>query len=290
MNKHSLSILNFNKNTKFALKLLLMLAIVAMYVCKLMPQYEDSYNAALLDKVDRLKSIEGPKIVLIGNSNVAFGFDSKVIEDATGMPVVNMGLHGGLGNKFHDDMMDYNVVAGDIYVVSHVSYWRKEQIESPLLAWTTFENHPQLWHLMKDVDYRNMYSSFGAYIKKATARYNNFTDDSSGDGAYLRTSFNEYGDIATERYSSGKDYSGDIYPPTVDDSEVEALNEWSKYLEERGATLIISGFPIIIDQWPEYADEEYMDDYQEQLEDAMDCDVISNWRDYCYTSEYFYDI
>lgn len=291
MNRRSSSTLNFKKNIVFALKLLLLIAIMAAYVVYLIPQYEYSYNAALIDKVDRLESIEGPKIVLIGNSNVAFGFDSAVIEEAMGMPVVNMGLHGGMGNKFHDDMMEYNVTPGDIYVVNHISYWRYDYIESPLLAWTTFENHLKLWRLMKKTDYSNMYHSFSAYVKKIISRRNNFIDDSkaSEDNAYLRSSFNEYGDIATYREPTYGDYSADIYPPSVDISEVEALNEWKKYLEERGATLLIAGFPIHIDQWPEYADENYMDSYQAELIDKMDCDVISDWRDYCYTSEYFYD-
>ena len=139
--RRSSSTSNFNKKIQFILKLFVLLALVVVYTAALIPQYEDSYNAALVDKVARLKSINEPKIVLIGNSNVAFGYDSKLIEEATGMPVVNMGLHGGLGNKFHDDMMDYNVTPGDIYVISHISYWRVDEIENPLLGWTTFENH-----------------------------------------------------------------------------------------------------------------------------------------------------
>lgn len=287
--RRSSSTSNFNKKIQFILKLFVLLALVVVYTVALIPQYEDSYNAALVDKVARLKSINEPKIVLIGNSNVAFGYDSKLIEEATGMPVVNMGLHGGLGNKFHDDMMDYNVTPGDIYVISHISYWRVDEIENPLLGWTTFENHKDLWHLVKENDYKNMLHSFTSYVKKLTERYYSYTDDSKGEGAYFRSSFNEYGDIATYREATGRDFRSDIYPPTVDKSEVDALNEWKKYLEDRGATLIIAGFPIITDQWPEYADEKFMDDYQAQLEAEMDCDVISNWKDYCYTSDYFFD-
>ena len=48
--------------------------------------------------------IEEPKIILIGNSNLAFGIDSEKIENSVGMPVVNLGLHGSLGNEFHESM------------------------------------------------------------------------------------------------------------------------------------------------------------------------------------------
>lgn len=287
--RRSLSTLNSNKKVNFIFKLFLLAAIIVTFILLLIPQFGATYNAALIDKVDRINSIDEPKIVLIGNSNVAFGYDSKVIEDSMGMPVVNMGLHGGMGNKFHDDMMGYNVTPGDIYVVSHVSYWRMNKIEDPLLGWITFENHPKLWYLVKECDYKNMFHSFTAYVKKAVVRYYSFTPDETDETAYSRAAFNEYGDVAIEREATGGDFRSDIYPPTVDKAEVDALNEWKRYLEERGATLVIAGFPLIIDQWPEEAGEEYMNDYQVQLEAAMDSDVISDWKDYCFTSDYFYD-
>ena len=96
MSRAGLSILIF--------KCFIFCTIVAGAVWEIMPQYDTSYNAALHDKIDRIEMIEEPKIVLIGNSNVAFGFDSEMIEEAFGMPVVNMGLHGALGNAFHEEM------------------------------------------------------------------------------------------------------------------------------------------------------------------------------------------
>ena len=43
-----------------------------------------------------------------------FGFNSEEIEEAMGMPVVNMGLHGGMGNAFHEEMGKLNVQPGRI--------------------------------------------------------------------------------------------------------------------------------------------------------------------------------
>ena len=84
---------------KFILKLILFLGITAGFLLHLSPQYLGNYQASLIDKVQRLESIHEPKIVLIGDSNLAFGIDSEKIEEAFDMPVVNMGLHGGLGNE-----------------------------------------------------------------------------------------------------------------------------------------------------------------------------------------------
>ena len=80
------------------------MCLLLFYIFNMLPQYENGYCASLIDKVNRLKSINEPKIVLLGNSNLAFGIDSKMLEESMNMPVVNMGLHGGDGNAFHEEM------------------------------------------------------------------------------------------------------------------------------------------------------------------------------------------
>jgi hypothetical protein len=56
------------------------------------------YGVALKHRL--ADSIQKPKIILVGGSNVAFGFDSREIQDSLGMPVVNMGIHVQLGLDF----------------------------------------------------------------------------------------------------------------------------------------------------------------------------------------------
>lgn len=125
-------------------KMLFLTAILLIFFASIMPQNEHMYNAALIEKVERLETIEGPKIVLIGNSNVAFGFESRTIEEEFGMPVVNMGLHGALGNAFHEEMVKINVAPGDIYVICHTDYGDDDKIDDGVLAWSTIENHIEL--------------------------------------------------------------------------------------------------------------------------------------------------
>ncbi len=263
------------------------MGIILIYLIMLIPQYSKSYFGALQDKVDRLETIQGPKIVLIGNSNVAFGYNSALLSEKMGMPVVNMGFHGGLGNKFHEDMMDYNVQPGDIYVVSHITYWNTGRIESPIDAWAVAENHPKLWHLIKKVDYKHMFKAFPSYIKKCVTRHITLEDMNEPSGAYARSSFNEYGDIGVDRNHVEKAYSEEIWAPITSKAEFDSLNEWNTYLQSRGASLVIAGFPIMYDHWP--VDDEYMDTFQSDMENGFECAVISKWRDYCYPDEFFYD-
>ena len=121
--------------------ILILIPMVYAFFVRILPQHLESYNASLLDKVQRLQNLNEAKIVLIGNSNVAFGFQSELIEEAYNMPVVNMGLHGGLGNAFHERMAKINVHEGDIYVICHHTFSDDGKIEDVQLAWITLENY-----------------------------------------------------------------------------------------------------------------------------------------------------
>ena len=67
--------------------------------------YSETYYAELKDKVERLKTREGKKIVFIGGSSLIFGLRSEEIEKATGYEVVDFGLYASyyleevLGNR-----------------------------------------------------------------------------------------------------------------------------------------------------------------------------------------------
>lgn len=98
-----------------------------------------------------MENIDGPKIVLVGDSNLAFGINSEDIEDAFNMPVVNMGLHGGLGSIFSERMARINVDEGDIYIILRWSFEGDGEIEPSQveMIWTIIENHFKLWKLLR---------------------------------------------------------------------------------------------------------------------------------------------
>ena len=59
---------------------LLVLGMFGMIVFKYFvigSQYKYSYVASFYDKIERLESINEPKIILVGNSNLAFGMNSE---------------------------------------------------------------------------------------------------------------------------------------------------------------------------------------------------------------------
>ncbi|MCP5516179.1 MAG: hypothetical protein H7A45_02850 [Verrucomicrobiales bacterium] len=77
-----------------------------------------NYLAGTREKHARLQRIAPPRVLLVGGSNVPFGFQSARIEDALGLAVVNLGLVGGLGIGFMLDEVRDAVAPGDVVVLS----------------------------------------------------------------------------------------------------------------------------------------------------------------------------
>lgn len=270
-------------------KLMLFAAIILFFFDHIMPQYEHIYTASLVDKAERLESIDEPKIVLIGDSNVAFGFDSQRIEERFGMPVVNMGLHGGIGAAFHDEMAKMNVTQGDIYVICHIDYSDQDLIDDPVLAWSTIENHKQLWKLIRGKDIYPMLKAYPTYLNKALEVWSRGTGNGIlSDTAYSREAFNEYGDVVFERECK---MDGDVNEvvPQISETCIHRLNLLNDYLQERGAKAVIAGYPIIVDGQPSEQFTGQILQFEQELNSRCDCEVISDYQDYFYDKEYFYD-
>lgn len=303
--KHSSSISSFKENGIFLVKAAgLFLGLVLFFFFVLMPQYEGEYNAVLNDKVDRLMSVEGPKMVFLGASEMAFGLRSADVQAAFGMPVVNMGMHGSLGNVFEEELARLNVTPGDIYVLDHLNYadgYNWGQTFNPVVMWTTVENQFRLWPLVwAEEDGRavrpaaGMIEAFPAYIKNSLNRY--FSLEKIGGpgepyyGPYIRAAFNEYGDNVYPRPQTGwvddTMFQGQD-APTVGEHTAERLNELAHWLEERGATLVITCNPIACGGHTPPL-EEY-EATQRELEEKLDCPVISRYEDYMLGYEYFFD-
>lgn len=77
-----------------------------------------SYLAAYFDKQTLLQNTPSPRIILVGGSSVAFGFDSHELSKITGMPVVNMGLAVDLGVRFILESIKPYLNEGDIIILS----------------------------------------------------------------------------------------------------------------------------------------------------------------------------
>lgn len=288
MNRLNLYTSNFKDNLIFFCKALLMLIIIGIFCFQVvMPQYLGGYNAALLDKLSRLKNVEGPKIVLLGNSNVAFGFQSETIEKELGMPVVNMGLHGGLGNAFHEKLAKINVCEGDIYIICHSDFGGDGTVLNKPLAWNAIENHFELWQCLSFKDIGAMMKEYSIYLKKCLDLWVNDSGNQMEEGIYSRQSFNLYGDIAVKREGSIFSFKSSVEPPIINDITINRINELYVWLDNKGATLLVAGYPIGKGELT--APEDEFVAAQEKLKKKLSCPFISDYRDYMYDYDLFYN-
>ena len=106
---------------RFAMHGVVFLAIqcaLALGVFLLYPTEPDDYLGAF-DGKTRLLASEGPsRIVFVGGSNVAFGMNCETLETLVGRPIINMGVHAGIGLNVMFEQALSEVRAGDLVVLS----------------------------------------------------------------------------------------------------------------------------------------------------------------------------
>lgn len=93
------------------------LAVATLSILVLVPDGNDYARATGL-KEQRLMSLQGSKIVLVGGSNLAFGINSPLIESVTGCPVANMGMNGYFGVRYMLSQAEAGLREGDVAVIA----------------------------------------------------------------------------------------------------------------------------------------------------------------------------
>lgn len=295
MNKSILYIFNSKENNiGLVFFKIIIVGIVALILLNfiVMPQFLYGYNASIIDKVNRLSSISEPKIVLIGDSNLTFGIRSELIEEEMGMPVVNLGIHGGLGNRFHENLIRGNIREGDIIIICHSSYSHVADKLDPVLTWVTVENHYDLWKYIPMDEWVNMLKAYPTYLKKCINNMEAEISNIQEEECYSRLSFNEQGDnIYNETHDEQFEFEEDYFSNAsfVDDEVVYRINQLNKYAVEKGAKLYIAGYPIAVDSKINNEQIEEFTEFQNELEQKMDAKVISNFTDYFLNYKYFFN-
>ena len=285
---------------KFLTKILIFILIIAISASAVVGykvvvignQYSGNYQASIIDKVNRLNSIDEPKIILVGNSNLAFGIDSERIEQEIGMPVVNLGLHGGMNNEFNEKVAKQNINEGDLVVVCYTSYSDDGKITDPALAWITIEDNFNLWSLISVQNYPDMIWHYKEYFKDCYDLWKSESGNMYATHSYSRDAFNEYGDVVV-RTPGGYAERSTIFNqtslsvPGINDTCINRLNRFNKYVLSKGADLAVAAYPVAYGEFTPSASE--YETFQNELQNKLDFEVISDFTDYFIPYEYFYD-
>lgn len=170
---------------------------------------KSSYMCALIDKHKRLTTLTGKRVLLVGGSNLAFGIDSKRIQEDLKIPVVNLGLHGDLGLDFMLNEVSHFSRKGDIIILSPEYYL---SIPDPELKAYVTEIMPEVesyyvsspllllklyWvHTISNMRKRAIHTPFLSTL--FNIENNELLLEKNHP--YMRSSFNEYGDVIGHLY------------------------------------------------------------------------------------------
>lgn len=290
----------------FLIKLISFVALQAVILIPLVylghyHQTSRHYLCSVCDKLERLKTAPGPRIIFVGGSNLAFGLDSEMIAKETGYNPINLGVHANFGVGCQIRMIKKHLRSGDLIVLApeyrvfhqHGTRCSKE------LAIELYNLWPGcLPYFQPDLDVSlpavakpplNLLADRIAHARK----YFSHIADPEPPGIYERNSFNEYGDHVNHH---------GIAPNTVDRSigklqwsmglsdmrdAIELFNDFTKHCRESGAQVVFSHAPVSqpnLDRNPELRKV-----FEANLANSLDCPIITNLDDLGFKEDMLFD-
>ena len=261
--------------------------------------YQESYYAQLPAMYQRLKETEGPKIVVVGGSNVAFGLDTALMEQLLkekgyDYTVCSFGLYAAVGTSAMLELSEDTLGEGDIVILA---FEPTSETMSTYFGATAFlkcmENAPELiWKLSR----AKQDALIGNYLSYVQERYDIFTSGMlpQVQGVYAKASFNERCDMVFDRPGNimllGYDTAApvDLAAVTVAEDFAQQVNEYCQKARRAGAQVYLSFSPVnrtaLVGE-----EQEAVRTFFELCNTTFDCPVISDQRSYIMDSGWFYD-
>lgn len=283
------------KTAAFLLAVLLPFLLVAAFVRQIPPQYGKTFLAELAPKVERLKETSSPKLVVIGGSNLAFGLDSKKMEEYLDRPCVNFGLYATLGTKVMLDLSRSALRRGDVAVIcpetdpqTYSLFFDGQSMCQAL------ESKPSLFFSLRSQEKLKVLAAVPAHLA-AVGSFLIHGTTPDPEGVYRRDSFDAYGDVVYPRpyndMPSMRDESKDVRldPALVTDEFTDYLNAYAGAMARKGVRVYFSFPPMNEAALADGTDDESIYAFYTALSSALDFEIISDPRDYILDRAYFYD-
>ena len=252
--------------------------------------YHNSFTASLVDKYERLSTLSGARLILIGGSSLPFGVDSARLEDALGLPVVNFGVYAALGTRVMAEIALSELHAGDVVILAP---------ELDPQTYSDYFNPDILWEascentaVLKGLSLSEKEEMACRWFKFELER-KRLEGDAVPDGIlYARSSFNEYGDIEFPR-------EGNIMPDGFDASQPVTLDglrndaffafvqDFIRAAEKKGARVWF-GFSPVNTAAVRY-DSAQAASFESYLREKLPGRVLGSLSDTTYEAELFYN-
>lgn len=258
------------------------------------PQFSSAYQTTILDKYNALQRTGSPKLILIGGSSGAIGFDGEQMENEISMPVVNMALHASFGMKFQTEIVKGNIGKGDIVILAYeYQSWENPDVFDAELVMTGLDGRLDLYRYLQPENYVELIKYFPKYMFSKLDSILIEPYQSNENWVYCRKAFDSDGNLNFEREECimPVPLETDTYVTTyfskdmISEDSISYINNFVKYASEKEATVYIS-FPPFFEEAIRGGD---IGEYQEFLSDALDAEIVSSIEEYIFPREYMYD-
>mgnify|MGYP000011278964 CR=1 FL=1 len=263
-------------------------------------QYTQTYYGALSGLYARLKNTKGKKIVVLGNSNVAFGVDSALAENLlreAGMEysVCNFGLYGALGTKMMCELAYARIKKDDVVIFTpELVAQSLSTYFSPEEAWYALDGDMRIYNDFPKETKGALAAGYIGYTAKKLALYEKGSP-AAGSGVYASSSFDERGDLKNYARPHNVMPNGvDENNPILFDEELFSvdflsfINGYAEKLQKKGAQIYYSFAPMN-EGAIAFGELEKSADFYRSIEEKFQFPVISDIEDYMMAHEWFYD-
>jgi hypothetical protein len=257
-------------------------------------QFGDTFMGELKYKYERLVQTEGKRIIFIGGSGTAFGYDCELTENLLKeYRTVNFGMYAGLGIRAVLDLSEDLIRKGDIVIVS------PEQDPQTL---SCYFNGTYMWqaadgafYMLKGLKRNSLEQMLGTFPGFALEKLNYVIRGKKpeADSVYCRKSFNEYGDIKDEICSGNvmpegfdPDHPVTFTKEVIQEEFICYLNSYAEKIEKKGARIWYRFCPC---NRSAVVNEENADKYYRYLQEALEFPVIGNPHNSIMDEEWFFD-
>ncbi|GHB37134.1 hypothetical protein [Mongoliitalea lutea] len=258
---------------KFIKKIIVFLSVVlsvymlmSLNVKKRNDIRNNDYMLAMIDKHQRVEGLNSPKLIFAGGSNLAFGLDSERIQEELDIPVVNLGLHAGLGLDFMLKELKDQTKEDDIVVVSFEYFLDnsgdrelKKHIRRGYAAAQKYYPINLKDEILSDIFNLRLRIKFPLKEVKS--------DSLPKFRPYTRSAFNIFGDhIAHLEKSHNSDLMDRSVIPYTYWSGIKKINKFSNELKEKGVELYF--------MYPPYPSSEY--EVNKETISMLDVDISAD--------------
>lgn len=270
--------------------LVLVLGLLAAVAVWGPPLSRNDYMGAMRTKHARLAALEGPRTIIVGGSNAAFGIDSERLEEAFGRPVANMALHASLGLGFMVNEVKDELRKGDlVLLVPEYSQYR-DAVRTEQVLYSLLDQHPQALSYVDPLDRPQLVLAYG--VRKLQAGVSTLYGASPGvwDTVYTVSGFDQRGDMLAHLDRPAPGFTPDTTAKApkkqaeVDPAFWRITDELVQRAQAVGAQVVLC--------WPAFAGSQGSDRWIAKVQGSAGAEPLARVgvpEDYLFADSLFYD-